>query len=189
VVGRIDPGLAANRAVHLRQKRSRDLHEPHATAQYGGGKARQITDDPAAKRDDDVAPFDPFGQKPFNGAGELRPTLRRLAGRQGQRAHRHIAQPGAERLKMQGTHGLVGDNRHARAPQQRRDFGPGACQKPTAHPHVVGSRAQIDAHNICRSAHVSSVTSPWVLRASTTLAAICSTDKSASASTTTSASA
>ena len=54
----VDPGLAADRAVNLRQQRRRDLHEPHPAPQHGGGKAHQIAHHPAAKGHHDIAPLD-----------------------------------------------------------------------------------------------------------------------------------
>ena len=55
---RINPGFAADRTVHLRQKRGRHLHKPHATAQHGCGETHKVADYSAAQRDHDIAAFD-----------------------------------------------------------------------------------------------------------------------------------
>ena len=47
--------LAADRAVHLREKRRRDLHERDAAQERGGRKARGVADDAAADRDERAA--------------------------------------------------------------------------------------------------------------------------------------
>ena len=52
---RVDAGLAADRGIDLRQQRGRDLHEVHAAASDRGGKAGEVADDAAAKREDDIA--------------------------------------------------------------------------------------------------------------------------------------
>ena len=49
--------LAANRTVHLCQKRCRNLHKPHATAHDRCGEPNQISNHPAAKRHNDISPF------------------------------------------------------------------------------------------------------------------------------------
>ena len=48
----IDPDLAANRRVHLRQKRRRDVHERDAAQVAGGGESRHVADDAAAEGDE-----------------------------------------------------------------------------------------------------------------------------------------
>ena len=56
---RVDPGLAADRGIHLRQQRGRDLHERQAAQGRRRGEPRQIADHAAAQRDDRGAPLDP----------------------------------------------------------------------------------------------------------------------------------
>src|SRR6056297_521874 len=48
-VARVDPGLAAHRAVDLRQQRGGHLNEAHAPPQDRGGKARKVAYDATAK--------------------------------------------------------------------------------------------------------------------------------------------
>ena len=47
----VDRGLPAYRRIHLRQQRGGHLHERHAPHITGGGKARHITNHPAAQRE------------------------------------------------------------------------------------------------------------------------------------------
>ena len=55
---RIDPGLAADGGIDLRQQRGRHLHEIDAAAQDRGGKAGEIADHAAAERDDEIVALD-----------------------------------------------------------------------------------------------------------------------------------
>ena len=175
-MGGVDAGLAANGTVDLRQKRGRDLHEAHAPAQDGGGKARKIADHAAAEGNHHVAAFDLFRQQPVDGAGKLIPALRRLARGQGQRRHRDIAKASAERVKVERAHGLIRQNRDAGTLQKRRDRLPRALDQPGADAHVIAARAQIDMDRLTHPRHRHFIpTSPCSCNASITLAAICST--------------
>ena len=62
-VPRIDAGLAANGEIDLRQQRRRDLHQAHAAFQDAGGESRQVADDAAAQRDDEIAALQPQVQQ------------------------------------------------------------------------------------------------------------------------------
>ena len=55
---RIDPGLAADRGIDLRQQRGRHLHEIDAAAQDGGGEAGEVADHAAAERDHQIVALD-----------------------------------------------------------------------------------------------------------------------------------
>ena len=55
---RVDAGLAADRRIHLRQKRGRHLHEIDPAAQHRSGKAREIADHAAAERDHQIVALD-----------------------------------------------------------------------------------------------------------------------------------
>ena len=48
----VDAGLAADRRIHLREQRGRDLHEGDAALVTGGGEAGHVADHAAAERDD-----------------------------------------------------------------------------------------------------------------------------------------
>ena len=63
-VARIDPGLAADRGIDLRQQRGRHLHDVEAAAQDRGGKAREIADHAAAERDHHVVALDARIEQP-----------------------------------------------------------------------------------------------------------------------------
>ena len=55
---RVDAGLAADRRIHLRQKRGRHLHEIDAATQDRRRKAGEIADHAAAERDHQIVAFD-----------------------------------------------------------------------------------------------------------------------------------
>ena len=108
----IDAGFAANRAVNLRQQRGGDLHEIHAAAQDTGGKTGEITDNTAAKGDDQIAALDFHGQKFFAGPGKRSEILRRFSGGQDDYIMR---QPGPveaflQLFEMQSGDILIGDD-------------------------------------------------------------------------------
>ena len=48
----IDPDLAANRRIHLGQKRGRDVHERDAAQVAGRGKSGHVADDASAECDE-----------------------------------------------------------------------------------------------------------------------------------------
>src|SRR5881628_2576431 len=48
----IDRGLAADRRIHLREQRGRDLNQGHAALIGGGGESRQVPDYPTPQGDD-----------------------------------------------------------------------------------------------------------------------------------------
>ena len=85
---RVDRGLAADRAVDLRQQRRRHLHEIDAAQQRRRGKAGDIADDAAAERDEHGAALDAERQDVLAQLGEMREVLGRLAGRQDDRVLR-----------------------------------------------------------------------------------------------------
>ncbi|MCY1546275.1 hypothetical protein D9M68_822640 [compost metagenome] len=72
-MGRIDAGLAADRAIDLRQKRGRHLHEIHATPSNGGGKAGEIANDTATERNHQIAALQPRRQNAFHSLPEQGP--------------------------------------------------------------------------------------------------------------------
>ena len=115
-LARVDPGLAADRAVDLGEERRRDLDEADAAAHHRRGEAGEVADHPAAEGDDEVVAADLLGDQPFHGALELGPALGRLAGRQledrGLDAGR--GQPGAQRGQVQRRHPRLGQDRHTR---------------------------------------------------------------------------
>ena len=81
VLARLDVNrrLAADRTVHLRQQRCRNLDKPAAALENGRCKTRQVADNTAAKRDDVVAALDTFFQQPVDRVRQGLPTLRGFA--------------------------------------------------------------------------------------------------------------
>ena len=53
-LGQINAGLAANRGIHLREQRGRDLAQRHTAQEGRRGKAGDVADNTAAERDDQV---------------------------------------------------------------------------------------------------------------------------------------
>ena len=66
----IDPGLAPDRGIDLRQKRGRHLDEIHAAPGDRRGKARQIANDAAAERNHQIAALEFGGQQGFDDVAE-----------------------------------------------------------------------------------------------------------------------
>ena len=117
-VRRIDAGLAADARIDLGQERRRDLDETHAPAKRGGAEAGEIADDPAAKRDHDVAPLDAGGDQRVRDASELRIGFCGLAGRADDRRR---SQSGATRGSRPPGRGRAGQrSRRSRSRILRR---------------------------------------------------------------------
>ncbi len=79
---RIDAGLAADRAVDLGEKRRRDLHKAHATAQDARGKSGEVADHAAAEGDDEIAALESDLEKALAKWREIAEALRPFAGLQ-----------------------------------------------------------------------------------------------------------
>ena len=60
-VGGIDRGLAADRGIHVREQRGRDLHIVDAAPHHRRGKTGEIADDAAAERDHEIVALDTHG--------------------------------------------------------------------------------------------------------------------------------
>ena len=141
---RVDPGLAADRAVDLGEERRRKLHEADAPAQDRGGEAGEITDHPAAEGHHQVVAADLLGDQPLHRALEAGPALRRLPRRQLQdrRLDPGFGQPRPERRQVQRGHPRLGQDRHTRAAQQGRHLRSRPRQKARADADVVGAIAE-----------------------------------------------
>ena len=188
-VGRVDPGLAADGTVDLRQKRRRHLHEAHAAAQDGSGKSGDVADHPTAQRHDEVAALHPAVQKPVQAPLQLPPALRRFAGRQGQCRRRDPVgvQRRLQRRQVEGGDPLLGDDRDARPVQQRRDLGAGPVQKPGPDPHLVGAVGQ--RHRDIGRGHGRRSTRPAAASRASTASRVASIDQSGCVRTTSGAAA
>ena len=120
---RIDAGLAADGRIDLGEKGCRHLHHAHAAPEDACGEAGKIADDPAAERNDAIAPLDAEREQPLAQNGENRKALACFA-----RLHHRFAEIEAvlgkarfERIEMKCRDVLVGHDRAAGAGQARRD--------------------------------------------------------------------
>jgi hypothetical protein len=182
-MARVDPGLAAHRAVDLRQKRGRHLHEAHAPAQDRGGETHQIADHPAAERDT-TSRRSTFCDRNHSTVRSDAPSFsspRRAAGpaprtRFHRRPDRPAAFPGADRprcVRSRSMCAVAAADRRSRArgrQQTRRDA------------HHVATRAQRDLDVMGRShAHApASATAPASCRRESTARGLRVIDQSAS---------
>ena len=82
----VDRGLAADRAVDLRQEGRRDLHEIDAAQQCRRGEPRNVADHPAAQGHQHRAALDATGEDVIDEAAEMGEVLGALARRQHDRA-------------------------------------------------------------------------------------------------------
>ena len=76
----VDPDLATDGAVGLRQPGRRNVHERQAAGEQRGGRPSDITERPAADRDQGLAALDALLGKPLEHAPDRRKALRSLAG-------------------------------------------------------------------------------------------------------------
>ena len=111
------PGLASDRAIHLRQEAGGDLDEPHAAPHGCGGKACKVANHTAAKSHDHIVSFDflfqqPF-HRPFEDAARIWSPLR-AAGSGPRRKYPADIQPGAQSGQVQLRHVFLGYHRHFR---------------------------------------------------------------------------
>ena len=143
--GRVDRGLAADRAVDLRQQRRRHLDEAASALDDRAGEPDQIADHPAAERDDMVAALDPMREQAVGQRFQLHPALGALAGRQ----HDRLAgDAGGGERGLQGREVrrdvLVADDRHGSPARQRREMRGGPAEQPALDHHPIASIAERD---------------------------------------------
>src|SRR5215203_643501 len=79
----VDPGLSADRAVDHRQQTGGNLNQADASEHRRRDKARKVSDDPAAKRDNDIATLDSSAEEPILKCTSLSPALAGLSGGHG----------------------------------------------------------------------------------------------------------
>src|SRR5271166_1842980 len=114
-MARIDPRLAADAGVDLREKRGRNLDQSHAPSQSRSAKPREVADYAAAERNDDVSTFDSRLDQRVGNASEFSIALRGLAGRANDRsrAQARLTQAFGQPLKIErgdagvGHHGAI----------------------------------------------------------------------------------
>ena len=146
---RIDRGLAADRAVDLRQQRRRDLDERAPPAKDRGGEPGQIADDAAAERNHRIAALDPARKQCLDDGFEGAPVLLPLAGRDDQRRRGQSggSERSGQRRQMEAGDGRIGDDRYRARAGQRRDDRPGAGQRPGRDFDIIATRVEADGDN------------------------------------------
>jgi hypothetical protein len=131
--GRVDCGLSAYARIDLRQQRCGQLDELAAALENGGGKAGEIANHAAPKRQHMIAALDAQLQQPVHCRGQRVPGLGLFACRQHapMRLVRVIAQPGFDHIAPGGMDIRIGDDRDIalaqQAPAIRHEFGKQAC--------------------------------------------------------------
>jgi hypothetical protein len=144
---RIDRGLAADRAVDLRQEGRRDLHEVDAAQEGRGGEPGDVADHPAAERHQHRAAFDATGENILDEPAEMSEVLGPLSRRQDDRvlldADRRKAV--AQCREMMPRHVLVGDDDGLTPAHHRRDQVSGAGDQPGADQDLIAALAEFDA--------------------------------------------
>ena len=173
---RVDPRLAADRAIHLRQQRCGNLHKPNPTAQHCSGEADQITNHTTPEGNDNIAAFDLMFQQPFHASFELRPALCAFPCRKRQtdRSNTLRGQCRLKRGKMQRSDMRIGHDCYTWTFQQRRDLDPGTGKQVRANAHVISTTVQRNVYGFDHAC--TSNTSGRVFSASITRFAISSID-------------
>ncbi len=144
----VDPGLAADRAVDLRQQRGRDLHIGDAAQQGRGAEPSEVADHAAAERDDRGRALDPAIEHGIEQGLELGQALGGLARRHDDPP---MTQPGRiearlEPAKMRGRGEVgVGDDDQIAA-CHRGQLLAALRQEARADHDVVAALRQIDPH-------------------------------------------
>ena len=143
----VEGGLAADRAVDLRQEGRRDLHEIDAAQQGRRGEPGDVADHPAAQCHQHRAAFDAAGQDIVDQPAEMGEILGPLARRQHDRVLRDavLGEAGAERRQVMARDILVGDDDGLAPAQQRRHQGAGARDQPGTDQDVIAAFAELDA--------------------------------------------
>jgi hypothetical protein len=131
-LGRVDPGLAAHRGIHLGQERGRDLHEAHPTAHQAGRQTGKIADHATAEGHDEAAALQPHLQEALAQARQSGEALGRFAGRQHHRAGMPVkrSEPLLQRGEVTLGDILVRDDGASRRPEAGLDQIWGPRQKP-----------------------------------------------------------
>ncbi len=143
-VRRVDAGLAADRRIHLRQERSRHLHEIHAAPHDTGHEAGKIADDTAAERHDRIAALQPGRQHGIGDRFQRAEGFGFLARRNNHRRYidpcpgKALGKP----LQMRPGDILVGHHRHAHAFQTLRHLLARTINQPLADQNIVGAVAE-----------------------------------------------
>ena len=142
----VDAGLAADRGIHLRQQRGRNLHEINSALVNGRNKPGQIADHAAAQRDQQAVARQPGLQQPVQHTAGIFKGFLRLAGGQRQAMCQRQSQTGAHRFEVMRRHIAVADQA-ALAPSR---LGIVACvrQQVLTDADRVAACAQIDRQRL-----------------------------------------
>ena len=145
-VAGIDRGLAADRRIDLGEQRGRHLHVIETAAHHGGGEAREIADDAAAERDDEIATLDAGGDQCLADRLEHREALRAFARRHhdGRRLQSRALERGERRREVQLRHRLVADDGCLGARPQRGDPSAERCDEAATDDDLVAARVERD---------------------------------------------
>jgi hypothetical protein len=144
----IDPGLPTHGRIHLRKQAGRHLHEAHSAPDNARGKARQITDHAAAKRQHNIATLKPRAQNVVANLHQLIEPLGLLTRFQHQR---HCASiPSAARLSIRRSRWVAATLRsvitaHRILGLSRPDLRTGARDQSWPNEDIVAALAKIDA--------------------------------------------
>jgi hypothetical protein len=120
----IDPGLAADRRIDLRQQAGRDLHERHAALITGGGEPGHVADHAAAQGDDGGAPVATGREQRIENARQRRQRLMLFAVGQDD-LDRRRAGGGFHRGQEQRRDRFIGHDGGTAAGRRRHEFTPG----------------------------------------------------------------
>lgn len=151
---RVDPGLATDRRIDLRQQGGGNLYEAAAALQDRGGETDQVTDHPAAQRDHVIAALHAQFQQAIGQPFQHRPAFGRFAGGEDDRLVRdaRARQRGGQRRQMRRDM-FVSDDRHRAPSGQRREDVPRLAKQSGLDPHVVAAFAQLHTdRRHCRKA-------------------------------------
>ncbi len=143
---RIDPGLAADRRIDLRQQRGRHLHEIDAAAQDRGRKACEIADHAAAERDHQIVALDLRRYQRFADLFEPGIGFRSFAfvDNDARRGDAGLRQRGLGFFQPMFCDVAVGNDGGARAGPQRGDTGAQRLHHIAANDNVIGALAERD---------------------------------------------
>src|SRR4029078_6283596 len=142
----VDPGLAADGAVHLRKKRRWDLCKADTAQKNRCGKSGEVADHPAAERQQHRTAFDALIEECFEEPLQMGKILGPLARRQHHQLRRNSLtfESAAEGEKVQLGHALIGDDKHALFLEHRSNEPARLTQQALADKDLVAALTQSD---------------------------------------------
>ena len=141
---RVDPGLATDRGIHLRQERGRHLHEIHTTPHDTGDEARKIANHTAAKCHDRVTALQPRRQYGIGDGFQRTEGFGLFTRRNNHRRHidTGLGEACCQALQMSLGNIFVRHHRHAHAFQTLRQLLACTIHQPLADQNIVGAVAK-----------------------------------------------